>query len=291
MCFSYKSYAKINLFLHIIGKKSNGYHLLESLIAFTDIFDLLDIKLTKEVQSSLEINGEFANDLLLNNQNLILKAFDNLKNKYNITHNIKVHLNKNIPLGGGLGGGSSNAAITLLACNEIFNLQLSSQELIENAKILGADVAVCLRQPSCAFMEGIGEYVTPLANNKKFYIILINPNIHINTKQIFSLFSCQKLDKKIDKQELFKIKNADALLNYIVKQNNSLETIAIKVNNKIRDILELLQSTKPVLSRMTGSGSTCFAIYNNLEEQTAAFNKLINYNTNFWLKKTSIWLP
>lgn len=173
--------AKLNLMLHITGRREDGYHELQTLFQFLDYGDELSFRLRDDDQLTLtpDVEGVSFED------NLIIRAARQLQQK--TTHHIgaDIQLNKRLPMGGGLGGGSSNAATTLLALNHLWELHLSIDELAESGLALGADVPVFVRGSS-AFAEGVGEQLTPVPTLAEPWYLVIAPNTHVDTGRIFN---------------------------------------------------------------------------------------------------------
>ena len=178
--FTLSSPAKINLFLHIVGRRPDGYHNLQSVFAILNKGD----KLTFEERMDDKI--EILPDLGFNvEDNIVYKAIMLLRKETSISKGITITIEKNIPMGGGLGGGSSNAATTLLALNKLWNLNLTTKRLCELGKTLGADVPIFVNGYS-AFAQGIGEILTPYKIEEKYYLVVTPKNTHVSTKEIFT---------------------------------------------------------------------------------------------------------
>ena len=192
MNFKIKCPAKINLFLHITNKRPDGFHELQSLITKIDLFDELVVE--KSTKFSLEINGEFAEFIEINN-NLFTKILDYFVKNFHIDPNLKIILQKNIPVGAGLGGGSSNGAYFIKILNEIFALKLSKIDMQKISLNFGSDIAFFFENEAC-LMSGRGEFLTEISHFKnefkKLKILLINPKIHLSTKEIFQDFAEKK---------------------------------------------------------------------------------------------------
>ncbi len=277
-----KSYAKINLFLEIISKNKQNYHILRSIICFIDLYDL--IKIEKSNRLSLNISGKYANFLENDNsKNIILKTVNLMAKRFNISDNFAISLEKNIPIGGGLGGGSSNSASIILALNELFNLKLKESELIKIALELGCDVPICLNQ-NMAIIEGIGEKITSIHTDQKpLFCLIVNPNIHLSTKEIFS-----SINIKGNNNSKINLENKN-IIDIIKNRNNDLEEIAIKIAPIIQTILNKTEKQKNCLiARMSGSGSSCFGLFENEKELNLAYNSLKNDFPEFYIKKTQL---
>ena len=271
----YKSKAKINLFLHVLSVETNGFHNLQSITYFPNISDELtfsvkDIFSENPIDNTIKATGEFASFLPRPKNNSIIKVIEFFQETFSINDNIHVNLKKNLPIGGGIGGGSSNTAITIMAMNDIFNLGLSFLELLDIAKKFGSDVPVCMYQNSATF-EGKGEITNPI-NLPELPILLINPKEPLITSKVFKTFddiNKQQSDSlnsnKIDLKNL-QLDNFQDLINFLNTTKNNLTDASISLNGNILSILKSLKHTNPVLSRMSGSGSSCFAIYNKASE-------------------------
>ncbi|MGI9276097.1 MAG: 4-(cytidine 5'-diphospho)-2-C-methyl-D-erythritol kinase [Endozoicomonas sp.] len=170
--------AKLNLFLHITGRRPDGYHSLQTLFQFVDYGDELVFSAHDRLELVSDIPG------LKSDDNLIMKAARLLQEKTGSSAGVRIQLNKRLPMGGGLGGGSSDAATTLVGLNYLWNLRLSEDELAELGLQLGADVPVFVRGRA-AFAEGVGEILTPVEPEEHWYLVLA-PDCHVNTAKMFA---------------------------------------------------------------------------------------------------------
>ena len=175
---------KVNLSLHVVGKRADGYHLLDSLVAFCPEGDRLFFY--EASAFSLDVTGPFAYQLAGNalEDNIIYKACMLFKENYRLPHHFHVILEKNIPVGAGLGGGSGDAAFTLNALKKLGKIAATKEEICKIGLSLGADVPICLHGKA-SFMRGIGEQITPLSFFPEMAIVLINPMIHVATPSVF----------------------------------------------------------------------------------------------------------
>ena len=172
--------AKLNLFLHIVGQREDGYHLLQSAIQFIDLCDEIIFTLREDN----EINCKYSNLTISAENDLCVKAATLLQKQLGINRGVDIEVEKNIPVGAGLGGGSSDAATTLLALNKIWDCGLSTPELEKIAIQLGADVPVFVRGQAC-WIEGVGEKLTSITLDELWYVVVF-PKVHLNTQQMFS---------------------------------------------------------------------------------------------------------
>jgi 4-diphosphocytidyl-2-C-methyl-D-erythritol kinase len=287
MNFKIKCPAKINLFLHITNKRPDGFHELQSLITKIDLFDELVVE--KSTKFSLEINGEFAEFIEINN-NLFTKILDYFVKNFHIDPNLKIILQKNIPVGAGLGGGSSNGAYFIKILNEIFALKLSKIDMQKISLNFGSDIAFFFENEAC-LMSGRGEFLTEISHFKnefkKLKILLINPKIHLSTKEIFQDFAEKKyqFSSKILERTFLEKSLQEILQNF----NNDLEKPAISKAPVIFEILQNLQKFSPIFAKMSGSGSSCFAIFNNDIDLQKTYEFFIKNYPNFFVKKVNFF--
>ena len=272
--FSIFAPAKINLFLHVTGKRSNGYHELQSLIAFANIGD--EITISPADTYSLTLKGD-AQDLDNDGNNIITKAAEKMGQAFSRELNFTITLQKNIPMGAGLGGGSSDAAATIKAILKFWNVKLPELELNDILLSLGADVPACyVGQPS--MMEGIGEIITPLSRFTQTPAILVYPNVHCTTEDVFKSFSAPFTNKT-------SLPDTSNLHGFITQQKNDLTDTALTLFPEINDALEVIEQQDGCkFSRMSGSGSTCFGLFNTAEESEKAAKKIQKEKPDWWVR-------
>ncbi len=298
-----KAKAKINLFFHITGKKEDGYHLIDSLVVFAeDIYDLIEIK---EGKNKSTIDGEFAHLLASENNNLIDKALQ----IFSPGKEYHYKLNKNIPIGAGLGGGSSDAAmvakylidrsssLTSTEGAEIGDLVRTALEIPGQASLarddvndlqkltsLGADLPICYHAQS-AFCSGIGEAIEPIDNFPIIYLVLVYPNKSLLTKDIFML------NKNINSPKINhpNFKDADQLIEFLSSLKNDLTDAATQLLPEVKSILDLIMAQEGCkLSRMSGSGSTCFGIFTDKVQAIEASKNIAALKPEYWVKYTIV---
>lgn len=246
----YYAYAKINLRLEIIKKFANGYHDLRMLNAKISLKDILDIDLSNENQVTYSV--ESLNRL---ENNLCLNVLNELTDIYNIKERYHIHITKNIPQGAGLGGGSSDVAAIINFIDEKYNLQLTLDDRIKVGLKYGADVPYCLIN-DLAYVSGIGENITILKerlNIKK--IVIVNPNIHISTKDVFCQVKNYSTETPIDQIKRY-IEETD--LNSLLY--NELENVTFQISKELKDLNQALTQYGNVI--MSGSGSTMLVFLN-----------------------------
>ena len=249
--------AKINLSLHICGRQADGYHALESLVAFADIGDRLTFEDAE--RSELVVQGEFAADLRQQGvENLVQRAHKRLEQALGVDLSCRITLHKNLPLAAGLGGGSADAAATLRGLNRFFALDVPHFMVSRLAQDLGADVPVCL-SPRAAWMRGIGHDVTGLPDLPDADIVLVNPRIDLPTARVFeSLSAAAQLSPPQDIPQQFS--DVSAVTDYIAAQGNDLYAAAVSHVPDIEACLRGLRESGAVYAAMSGSGASCFAL-------------------------------
>ena len=287
MQFKINCPAKINLFLNITNKRPDGFHELQSLVTKINLFDELSVE--KSTKFSLEIDGEFANFIDINDNHFI-KIFNYFVKNFHIDNNLKIILQKNIPVGAGLGGGSSNGAYFIKILNEIFYLKLSKKTMQKISLNFGSDIAFFFENGPC-LMSGRGEFLSPIPqfknNLKKLKILLINPKIHLSTKEIFQDFA-QKNYKfsEIFSEKIFLKKSLQEILTIF---NNDLEETAITKEPMISEILQNLRKFSPICAKMSGSGSSCFAIFDDEKNLQKNYEFFIQNFPDFFVKKVNFY--
>ncbi|MZG56757.1 4-(cytidine 5'-diphospho)-2-C-methyl-D-erythritol kinase [Photobacterium lucens] len=257
--------AKLNLFLYITGQRPNGYHDLQTLFQFVDYGDTLTITPRRDNQLLLTpaIEGVKTED------NLIYRAAEALRQAANCELGAEIHIDKILPMGGGLGGGSSNAATTLVALNHLWQTNLSVDELAEIGLKLGADVPVFVRGSS-AFAEGVGEKLQPAEPDEKWFLVA-KPDISIATVDIFTH---PDLPRNTKKRSLY------ALLHGVYE--NDCEKIVRSLNPEVDQALSWLLEYAP--SRLTGTGACVFSEFNTQEEANAILKILPDWLHGFVAK-------
>jgi len=252
-----KSFAKLNLFLRVIGKQG-GYHLLQSLMQTISLHDEIIFEESKVFHFS-------ANDPTLSNDNLIVKAFVILQNDFPQIPDQKIILMKNIPVAAGLGGGSSNAAATLNYLNQKYALKLSTEKLKDYAATLGSDVPFFI-EGGTQLAEGRGELLSILPKLPKKYFLLVNPNKPCPTGSVFK--NVTDFTDMRNYEELSQ--NIDSFSKFLT---NDLTLPAMKVVPDIKIIIDHLKSARGCeYAGLSGSGATCFALFSNQADSQNAYN-------------------
>ncbi len=256
----WRSPAKINLFLHINFKREDGYHNLQSIFQLLDYCD----ELRFDISQDGIITRRSGNESIPQDQDLIIKAAKALQKATGTNSGASISVVKNIPAGGGLGGGSSNAATTLIALNALWGTNLSSPQLMKLGLELGADVPVFINGKS-AWAEGVGEILTPITRPKHYFLV-VSINKHISTQQIF-LHKALTMTPQIGKMSDFSV---------LINPHNDCLEAAIDLEGEILEVLTHLESAKNYLyqPRMTGTGSCVFVEFKHEKEALVALDNL-----------------
>lgn len=255
---SYKAPAKINLFLHICGKRDDGYHNLQTIFQFLDFCDLL----TFTPNDSSEISLENSLEGIKFDDNLVIRAAKLLLPHRTNDMGMNIHIDKKLPMGGGLGGGSSNAATTLVALNELWQCNLNKTQLQKLGATLGADVPIFIYGKS-AFAEGIGEKLTSCDWNEDFYLLAM-PNCHVSTAQIFSHPELTR-DSKMMTIATFLEQGPKQTFQ---STKNDCETLVRGLYPEVDKTIRLLSQFGP--ARMTGTGACVFVAFDSQEQAISA---------------------
>ena len=246
--------SKINIGLNIIEKRSDGYHNIETIFYPVKLFDV--IKFYKEDFDSFKCNNI---KLMKEKNNLIFKAKEILELKFNKKFNLKIELNKNIPIGAGMGGGSSDAASALHSINILYNLNLSKKELNDIAIKLGSDVPFFL-DPRPSYASGRGELISLIDFSINSNLLIVNPGIHISTKWAYDNIVPKKPHVKLS--EIIKEKIDFEEYKDIFK--NDFESVVFKKFPEIESIKNDMYNIGAEFSLMTGSGSTVFGLFKDI---------------------------
>jgi 4-diphosphocytidyl-2-C-methyl-D-erythritol kinase len=273
-----KAPAKINLNLRVVGRRPDGYHDLESLVAFADFGD--ELTLTPGGETALHITGPFAKDCGAPDDNLVLKATRALGLPAG-----RFTLDKRIPVAAGLGGGSADAAAALRLIAGANGLALDDRRLAEAALACGADVPVCL-QSKPRIMKGLGEKLLPPVTLPALHAVLVNPGVVLTTADVFSSFrGDEPSNMPVDYVPL----DRGALLAWLAARGNCLTRAAVSRVPVITKVFDAI-GTQPGcrLARMTGSGATCFGLFDDAASARGAAGELSKSHENWWIRPVTL---
>lgn len=271
--------AKVNLALHVTGRRPDGYHELDSLVAFADVGD--ELRVTPAADFSLTVRGPFAATVPAGADNLVWRAAVAVVERWpEVFAPLAITLTKNLPAVAGLGGGSADAAAVLRAMSVIADRPPPPNELAALALSLGADVPVCLHARA-ARMRGIGEIVTPLAAWPELPAVLANPGVAAPTAEVFAALGgpsgrpLPPLPARIDRE---------AAIHWLAQTGNDLQPAAVSLHSAIGHCLrELAVLPGRRLVRMSGSGATCFALFDDAATARAAARSLKRRHADWWV--------
>jgi 4-diphosphocytidyl-2-C-methyl-D-erythritol kinase len=252
------AHAKVNLWLKVVGRRGDGYHLLDSLIAFVDLADTLEVRPSDRL--SLELSGPRVADLAGDSDNLVLKAARLLAERAGVAPHASIRLGKHIPGAAGLGGGSADAAATLRALSDLWRVALPEEELFDLAASLGADVPMCLAGRT-ALVSGIGEHLQPAPALPPAAILLVNPGIALATREVFE---ARRGSFSTPLPVMQPWRDLPEFVAALAERGNDLSGAAISLRPVIAEVLAFLRhSAGARYAAMSGSGATCFALYDS----------------------------
>jgi 4-diphosphocytidyl-2-C-methyl-D-erythritol kinase len=266
--------AKINLTLHVTGQLSDGYHLLDSLVAFADCGDRVRVRAADHL--GLRVTGPKAADVPTDESNLVLRA----ARLAGITR-AEITLEKHLPAAAGIGGGSADAAATLRALQSGFGVAVPA---MQDVLSLGADVPVCLLSQSLR-MRGIGEDITPLGSFPALPAVLINPGQPVQTSAVFRRLSDKQGTPMPDIPGFVGVRDC---VDWLARQRNDLEIPAIGICPEIGECLTALRGQEVQLARMSGSGATCFGLFETIRSAEFASRMLSEAHPDWWVRAVTL---
>jgi 4-diphosphocytidyl-2-C-methyl-D-erythritol kinase len=269
----------------VVGRNDQGYHQLSSLVAFCDVADKVTVRLTEPLgQDRYEIEGPFGLQLAQESMesNLIAKAVHLMRHTTKLAFAVDMTLWKNLPLASGLGGGSADAAATLRLLNEMLGHPLCQNELAELALRLGADVPMCL-DAHAKWIAGIGQITAPCVTFPDFPILLVNPLILLPTQGVFERYQRSKVSFDMPLEPVEFTRPGD-WIGWLKTTHNALYSSAAHMCPVVVDILHALEQTPGnLLGRLSGSGATCFGLYDSWEALKDAEGKIKERFPEFWV--------
>jgi len=293
--------AKINLFLHVGAKRADGFHDLESLVAFASAGDELICE--RDDALALTVTGTFGGDLPAGADNLVLKAARLLGERVGTQQRARMILRKELPVASGIGGGSADAAAALRGLAALWGVDVAQEELIALAARLGSDVPVCLASRP-AIISGRGERIVPAGELPRFWFLLVNPGVQISTAEVFARFdrshppdspspkNSSALASSFSTLPQGQGRNLDALVNFLRTTSNDLEAPAREIAPVIGDVLDdIARQPGTLFARMSGSGATCFGIYADVGAARAAAASIQSRHANWWVAATGLEIP
>jgi 4-diphosphocytidyl-2-C-methyl-D-erythritol kinase len=279
--------AKVNLTLRVNGRRVDGYHDLESVVAFADCADRLT--LTPGPDLDLKMSGPLAQACGETSDNLVLKAARLLAERVPNMKAGSFDLDKVLPVAAGIGGGSADAAAALRLLAQLNGLALDDPHIIEVAELTGADVPVCVRSLACV-MTGVGETLQPL-NLPKMPCVMVNPCVPVATRDVFNALGLRNGELLVGATDVLlqdrwpdDRASLEEWVEALAANSNDLETPAMRVQPVIGEVIAALNATNGAwLARMSGSGATCFAIYENTADAKRAAEQIRGHHPGWWV--------
>ncbi len=274
------AYAKVNVALHVRARRDDGYHALESLFVFAEHGDELTAQLREDAAIALTIDGPFGGGLDSGDDNLVIRAAHALQAHLGEQRGAAIHLTKNLPVASGIGGGSADAAAALRLLTRLWDAQISDEALAAIALTIGSDVPACIASVS-QMVAGRGEHLARHAVDglEGAPMLLVNPGVGVSTGSVFAGWDRQ------DRGAL----NADSLDSLIRFGRNDLEAPAFRCAPVIADVLTLMNDQPGLtLARMSGSGATCFALFEDETALSAAAQAIGMAHPDWWVMETKV---
>jgi len=261
---SYKARAKINLALDVCRRLENGYHEVKMVMQTIDLYDELEFKKRADPDIILSVHSkDYLGDL---ENNLIFRAANLMRQQYGIQQGVEIKLKKNIPVAAGMAGGSTDAAVTMIAMNELYALGLSKKALMQQALQLGADIPFCILGGT-ALAEGIGEKLTPLPAPPPATLLIVKPPIMVSTKWVYENLQADKLERHPDIDGMTEALRQGDFKGITDRMENVMETVTEQAHPVITDIKKMMRGSGAMNAVMSGSGPSIFGVF--LEEEAA----------------------
>ncbi len=288
------AYAKINLFLEITGRRADGYHTLASLMTFIALGDHVFVAVDSSSpvsEFSLETEGRYGLEIPGGADNLALTAAQIMAELAGQSVSVRIKLIKNLPPAAGLGGGSADAAAVMRSLALLWGMDINTRKMREAALRLGADVPFFLKGQA-AYVSGIGECLLPVADLPPLGVLLVNPQQPLSTAAVFERYSCSH---RAGFSASFPFPgdcdpgDPQQMVAVLSDRRNDLTAAASELMPSLRDILVMLSQLDGVLlTRMSGSGATCFALFADLETARQAAAQIYSYHSDLWVVATSL---
>ncbi|HRP79151.1 MAG TPA: 4-(cytidine 5'-diphospho)-2-C-methyl-D-erythritol kinase [Aquamicrobium sp.] len=273
--------AKVNLALHVTGRRADGYHLLDTLVVFAEAGDR--IRVASAAEDHFAATGPFGASVPAGGENLVVKARDLLRGMAGgRAFPVSIALEKNLPVASGIGGGSSDAAATLRALARLWDLPLFPDALARAALPLGADLPMCLAVRTLR-AQGIGEDLAPVSGLPALDMVLVNPGVAVATPAVFGLLRSR------DNPPLGPLPAAagfNAFAGWLATMRNDLEAPAVAAAPQVASVLAALKQNGAALARMSGSGATCFGLYPTREDAARAAGKIAAAQPSWYVEAT-----
>jgi len=261
-CLTIKAPAKVNLFLEVLGKRPDGYHNINSLFQAVSLYDHLEFTVTNKPGVTIDLAGKV--NLPVGEENLVCRAYNTVKDTFNLPRGLHVNLDKQIPIAAGLGGGSADGAATIIACNLLFNLNLSQTQMARLALEVGSDLPFFFSGGQ-ALVGGRGEMVKPAAFPTNYTLVLVTPGQSVSTAKAYDLLKMDLTKPKVP-FTLPPCRDVNELIAALLMTGNDFEDVlgaSYPDSDRIRDVLF---GAGAVLARLSGSGPTMFGLFIDVPE-------------------------
>lgn len=273
--------AKINLAIDVLRKRPDGYHDVSMIMQSVALYDTITVR---AVKGDIRVTSN-TDKIPADKGNIVYKAAEYLKIKYNVKEGVLINIEKTIPIAAGLAGGSADAAMTLKLLNKAWNLRLSKSEILEAGKKLGSDVPFCI-QGGAALAEGLGEKLTHLEGIPECLILLAKPSVGISTKEVYEGLKLEHIGKRPNIREIIRCMEERNLEGIAANMCNVLETVTIKKCPQIVELKEKLVEYGALGSMMSGSGPTVFGIFKDTASAYNAYEHIKDMVNEIFVVKT-----
>ncbi len=283
--------AKINLFLHVLDRRADGRHNIQSLIAFCDVSDVVTVSPANNL--TLAVDGPFAEAVGPNN--VVMRAAQSLRDGNLVEYDARahragaeIHLTKTLPVAAGIGGGSSDAAATIKALGALWELDIAARPVARIASGLGADVPACLA--ACAVLVGgVGDQIAARPTLPGLSIVLINPGVLVSTSDVYG--RCVPKSLGVIEADLPSFLELSDLIEWLRGRRNDLTTSAIDLAPEIERVLSFLQDQPNcLLARMSGSGATCFGLFDDQSSASDTATDAVTAYPHWWVRATRLFV-
>ncbi len=264
-----RAYAKINISLDVVGKREDGYHLLEMIMQNIDLYDVIDMK-KSDSGIKLNCNKQYVPK---DERNLAYKAAKLFIDEYNVKSGIEIDIVKNIPVAAGLAGGSADAAAVLKGMRDMFCPQVSDSELMKLGLRLGADVPYCVLGGT-ALCKGIGEVIIPMKPFRNYILVLVKPNFGVSTKDVYMNIDIDKIKKHPETELIIKAMSNNNIINVGRKLKNVLENVTLKRYGVLKKIKDQMLEMGSCGALMSGSGPSVYGFFEDMLTAQRCFEKL-----------------
>lgn len=282
-----KAYGKINLALDVLRKRDDGYHDVKMIMQTVEIYDGIEMRKTDTGKIEIETNLYY---LPTNENNIVYKAAKLLFDEFHIQGGIFIRLKKFIPVSAGMAGGSTDAASVLYGINKMYDLKLSTKDLMERGVKIGADVPYCIMRGT-ALSEGIGEKLKRLKDMVSCPVLIAKPPVNVSTKFVYENLRLDQIEKHPDIDGMIDAINRSDLKGIASKMENVLESVTIKEYPQINELKNLMMEGNALNSLMSGSGPTVFGLFENAEDAYRTKEKIKELGLTKQVYVTSFYLP